>query len=329
LSWWLKQRLSSTLGVPPTIGPPAGATSAYAQGLPNVLAQFAAELGKGVAMGLTAWGPLANSTIAQGGACDGEAKQGYSTEDIGALMGFACVHRGQDRPTIWDYFNKSKGKNINNYRRNITTRTKQWAYSRHIEIDKNIYLEQDTIKAIVDLKLNPGKGVAHLLSASKGLSILMCWACTSAETECIWECEHAMAATEGTQQFDKLLRLSKGATRALTKKIWELKVNIATFMLLVWVLFSSECDYYKGLRQVYNTFEMKEVGLLKASFTPEYCRWVTWAILNNGWSYFDDVKTMLDFQGPDQIIFPQSYIIDISRNIGYATPVEQANFPDE
>jgi hypothetical protein len=73
-------------------------------------------------------------------------------------MGFACVHRGQDLPTIWDYFNKLKGKNINNYRCHITTRMKQWAYDRHMKIDKSIYLEQDAIKAIVDLKFNPGKG---------------------------------------------------------------------------------------------------------------------------------------------------------------------------
>jgi hypothetical protein len=74
---------------------------------------------------------------------------------------------------------------------------------------------------------------------------------------------------------------------------------------------------------------MKEVGLLKASFTPEHCRQVTWAILNNDRSYFDNVKTTLHFQGPDPIIFPQSYIIDTLRNIHYATPVGRANFPDK
>ncbi len=296
--------MSSTLDAPPTIGSPAGATGAYAQGLPSVLVQFAVELGKGVAMGLTAWGPLANpSTISQGGVGDGKFKQGYSTKDIAALMGFACVQRGRDLPTIWDYFNKLKGKNINNYRCHITTRMKQWAYDHRIKIDKSIYLEQDTINSIVDLKFNPGEGVAHLSSALKSLSILMCRACTSAETERIWECKLAMVAMEGTHQLDKLLCLSKGATPAPAKNFWELKVNIVTFMLLMWVLFGSECDYYKGLWQVYNTFEMKEVGLLKASFTPKHCRRVTWAILNNGWSYFDDVKTMLDIQGPDQIVF--------------------------
>jgi hypothetical protein len=49
----------------------------HAQGLPNVSAQFAAELGKGVAMGLMVWGPLANPTVLQGGVGDRESKQGY------------------------------------------------------------------------------------------------------------------------------------------------------------------------------------------------------------------------------------------------------------
>jgi hypothetical protein len=134
------------------------------------------------------------------------------------------------------------------------TQMKQWAYDCRIKIDKSIYLEQNTIKAIVEIKFNPGKGVAHLLSASMGLSILMCRACTSAELERIWECKHAMAAMEGTHQLNELLHLSKSITHVPAKNFWELKVNIATIMSLVWVLFGSECDYYKGLGQVYNTF---------------------------------------------------------------------------
>ena len=82
-------------------------------------------------------------------------------------MGFACVHRGQALPTIWEYFNKSWGKNINNYCRHIVAWVKQWAYNHRIKIDKCIYLEQDTIESIVivDLKFNPCKKVAHLSSA--------------------------------------------------------------------------------------------------------------------------------------------------------------------
>ena len=119
---------------------------------------------------------------------------------------------------------------------------KQWAYDRRIQIDQSIYLKQETVKAIVELRFNPGEGVAHLASASKGLTILTCRARTTAETERVREQEHALSATENTRQLEDLLRLTKGATCAPANNFWELKMNIATFMSLVWVLFGSECD---------------------------------------------------------------------------------------
>ena len=99
------------------------------------------------------------------------------------------------------------------------------------------------MKAIIELKFNPGEGFAHLSSANKGLSIMACRARTSAETKRICEHEEALSIIKTTRQLDKLLRLSKGSTRAPADNFWELKMNIATFMLLVWVLFGSECDY--------------------------------------------------------------------------------------
>ena len=98
--------------------------------------------------------------------------------------------------------------------------------------------------------------------ASKGLTILACRARTTAETERVRKQEHALSATENTRQLEDLLRLTKGTTRAPADNFWELKMNIATFMSLVWVLFGSECDYYKSLQQVYKTLKLKEVYVL-------------------------------------------------------------------
>ncbi len=137
--------------------------------------------------------------------------------------------------------------------------------------------------------------MAHIASASKGLSILACHSRTSTETECIREQEQAVSATENTRQLDELLCLCKGTMCAPADDFWELKVNIATHMSLIWVLFGMECDYYRGLRKVYAIPKLKEVNAVKAKFTPENYRRITWAILNNGHAYFDDVKMMLDF----------------------------------
>ena len=105
-------------------------------------------------------------------------------------------------------------------------------------------------------------------------------------------------------------------------------MNIATFMSLVWVLFGSNCDYYKSLQQIYKTLKLKEVYALalKAKFTPKHYRSIIWAILDDGCAFFDNVKTTIDFAGPD-MSFPQLYLINILNNVWYAVPVKRANFP--
>ena len=93
------------------------------------------------------------------------------------------------------------------------------------------------VKAIVDLKFNPGEGVAHLNSAVKGLPILSCWGRTTGEIECLKECEEALTATKKTRQLDKFLRLQKDQRHTPADNFLELKNNIAMFMGIVWVLF--------------------------------------------------------------------------------------------
>jgi hypothetical protein len=122
-------------------------------------------------------------------------------------------------------------------------RLTRWARGHHIPIDSSMYLEGTTIKAIMELKFNPGEGVAHLSLSDNALSILACRGRTSVKTEQIREREEALSATENTRQLDKLLHLS---TCAPVDNSWELKIIIAIFMSFVWVLFGSVCDYCKG-----------------------------------------------------------------------------------
>ncbi len=145
---------------------------------------MATEVGKGVALGLRAMDQLQRDPSQLGGRNDADTK-GYTNDDIMALMGFAGVYNGHNLPNIWELFNNTKGKNIDAYCRHLFARMKQWAYNCRIQINTSIYLEQETIKAIVELQFNPGEGVAHLALASTGLSILACQARTMQETETV------------------------------------------------------------------------------------------------------------------------------------------------
>ncbi len=57
------------------------------------------------------------------------------------------------------------------------------------------------------------------------------------ETERVHEQEQALSATEKTRLLDDLLKLPKGTMQAPADNFWELKMNMSTFMALVWVLF--------------------------------------------------------------------------------------------
>ena len=331
LGQWLERRLDTTMGPRPQGGGTTGASGTRRGPVqaPLTHATLAADIGKGVALGLKALGGTIATGQGTSTTTEGDAKTRYTEDDIASIMGFSHVHRGDQVQPIWATLNNAKQKNLDTFRRQLLSRMKDWGYDRRIPIDTGVFLDVDVVKSIVELKFNPGDGVAHLNSAAKGLSILSCRGRTTGEIERLKEREEALTATEKTRQLDEFLRLQKDQRRAPADNFLELKNNIATFMGLVWVLFGSNCDYYKGLRSVYATMDLRDVMAIKSHFTAEHCRRITWAIIDDGRSYFDNVKTTLDFNTGTTIEFPQSFIVDIVRNVRYGIPVDRANFPEE
>ena len=177
-------------------------------------ATFAADIGKGVALGLKALGGTMAATQAQGSTKESEEKTRYSDDDIAAIMGFSHVYQGDQVQPIWTTLNNGKQKNFDIFRRQILARMTDWSYQRRIPIDMGVFLDVDLVKAIVELKFNPGEGVAHLNSATKGLSILSCRGRTSGEIEREKERKEALTATEKTRQLDEFLRLQKDQRRS-------------------------------------------------------------------------------------------------------------------
>jgi hypothetical protein len=80
---------------------------------------------------------------------------------------------------------------------------------------------------------------------------------------------------------------------------------------------------------VYATMDLRDVMAIKVHFTAEHCRRITWAIIDDSRLYFDNVKTTLDFNTGATIAFPQSFLVDIIRNVQHGILVERANFPEE
>ncbi len=114
---WMENCLDSTMGTWPATEAHTGALGAVTA--PQVPAHFAAELGKGVALGLHALGPLKTLALHQSGLADTDGKQGYGEEDIVALMGSLHVKKGNQLQDIGTYFQSLRGKNIDVCRRQL------------------------------------------------------------------------------------------------------------------------------------------------------------------------------------------------------------------
>ena len=271
LGKWLEQQLDTTMGTRPQGGVAAITTPRGQQTAQLNHATLVADIGKGVALQLKALGGPIAMAHAPTPTTEGNAKMRYTEDDIAAIMGFSHVHRGDQVQPIWATLNNAKQKNLDTFRRQLQTRMTDWGYDRRIPIDTGVFLDVDVVKSIVDLKFNPGDGVAHLNSAAKGLSILSCRSRTTGEIKRLREREEALTATEKTRQLDEFLRLQKDQRHAPADIFLELNNNIATFMGLVWVLSGSNCEYYKGLRNLYATMDLRDVMAIKSHFTTEHC----------------------------------------------------------
>ncbi len=102
---------------------------------------------------------------------------GFSANDVAAVLSYSGIEDPEDCQNIWTIF-AGKKKTVESCRWYLMKGIQQeYSYRLGISIDNGIYLEQDTMKSILDLPFNPREGVAHLHLAAKGLSILCCQAC--------------------------------------------------------------------------------------------------------------------------------------------------------
>jgi hypothetical protein len=205
-----------------------------------------------------------------------------------------------------------------------------YAYDQWISINAGIYLEQETVMAILDLRFNPGEGIAYVQSAAKGLLILCCRSWPNNKTKEIKEKELALNTAENTRLFDEYLKYVKGATRQPVNNFWDLKQNIATYMALLWVLFGDRCNYYRNIYyKIHAIMDLAEVQQLCTKFTPEIVRWITWAIIDDGRAFFNTILTQQDFNGRGVIVFPQSFLAGVLENICFCNSIQRGNFPAE
>ncbi len=81
--------------------------------------------------------------------------------------------------------------------------------------------------------------------------------------------------------------------------------------------------------EVPETLDLQEVHIIRNSFTPDVCRRITWAILTDGWSFFNTVLVESQFRQNERFKWPTSLIHKIVDDVRFAKTIDRPMYPTE
>ncbi len=197
-----------------------------------------------------------------------------------------------------------------------------WCRSHHIDRGKSISLEAKFFEDLVALRFNPGGPVAQFHSVAQGMSMLACLLLTAMSAKFCREYEEAAESTRHTRSLNDLLKRNHGKTVEPAETYTDLKLNIGTYCGLLWTIFGDHCNYYKELLKIYRILNCKECFMIRNAYMREICARTTWAIVNEGRSYFGQNPVALDFAPGTNFNFSTCLLEGIMDSVCNAIPIQ-------
>jgi hypothetical protein len=109
----------------------------------------------------------------------------------------------------------------------------------------------------------------------------------------------------------------------------QLKLNIGMFCALLWSIFGERCNYYKELVKFHRILDRKECFTIRDPYTKQICTRITWAIINDGQSFFSQNPVALDFAQGRSFQFSVLCLESITDAVRNALPIQRATFPKQ
>jgi hypothetical protein len=171
-----------------------------------------------------------------------EKVKAYSPYDQAKLMGYCNEWDPAQLPNIWKLFKTTK--ETDDHRDNLERAMKEWSQQQGIEIDKSIFFTKETMDDIVKMHFNSVGLSATLTTCEKGISNLLCLPRTAGEVEALKLFEQAIAATQATRTLKEAERIASSNKREPPSEYYSLKLMVATYAALLYVLFGANCHLY-------------------------------------------------------------------------------------
>jgi hypothetical protein len=206
----------------------------------------------------------------------------------------------------------------------------RWADQHRAWIESTVYFDNKTLNEWIALKFNPGGSTALYSSADKGISILRCRQPSLIALEETCRDEDIWESTKGNATYYEVNKQAKKAVIPPPQDYHEMRSLVSTFCALLFTLFGDKCDLYPSMFEVLQMIVHPFCAQTTAAFTPEVCHRITWAIIVDTRSYFDDIKLADDFiTFGTRIQFPVSTMDGKLLNIKFGNKILRSNFPSE
>jgi hypothetical protein len=253
-----------------------------------------------------------------------EESKPYNEFDMAALMGYCGVTQPDHVPGLWPQLKQAK--KVADQRALILNAMEQWAYDERKEIDTAFFLSKEVVEDIIKIQPNDTNTVGMNSTSARGVSNLVVLPRRMAEIEAMMKMEEAIDKTEMSRTLREAEKLAKTETRAPPRTYYTLKLNVATYAALVFVLYGRYCNLYKKLMVIYGILCSKEVNTCRDAFKPMICKQITWAIYDDSRSFFAKRLLPEHFEMRD-IPFPTSMLDDIYTSVRYINKIERPTFP--
>jgi hypothetical protein len=123
----------------------------------------------------------------------------------------------------------------------------QWSFDERKEFDTTFFLSKEVLEDIMKIQRNDTNTVGMNSTTARGVSNLVVLPRRMAEIETMMKLEEAADKTEYSRTLKEAERLAKAETRAPPRTYYTLKLNVATYAALVFVLYGRHCDLYQKL----------------------------------------------------------------------------------
>jgi hypothetical protein len=192
-----------------------------------------------------------------------------------------------------------------------------------------MFLTDDTIKDIQKMRFAPG-ATAVYDTLEKGISILTCLPIrpeTIADLQREAQCEKD---TESTRTLSESRQLSKKAPRIPARGYHALLANITSYSTLLMALFGRNCGHYKGVQVLLEL--MRGLSDKQSYFTHQYCKEITFAILDDSRRFFSNYITPDKFNMGiyhNTLVFPTSMLHLVAQEVNRLLPIATWDFPEQ